>query len=69
MKHSSSRRDFIKKSTLAATAVSFGITGCNSNMKNKIADAVTQEGRREQLHTCNPEYRAPYKFPIEYLNQ
>ena len=51
MKNSSSRRDFIKKSTLAATALSFGVTGCNRNSKHKTTDAVTHEERREQLYS------------------
>jgi acetyl esterase/lipase len=43
---SSSRRDFIKTSTLAAAGASLGLTGCTGIIKN----ADSQQDRREQLY-------------------
>jgi len=50
MKHQTSRRDFIKKSTLAATVASLGALSCNMNNENKITSAGTPQERREQLY-------------------
>ena len=50
MNHLSSRRDFIKKSTLAATGVSLGVVSCHINMGNKTSSEVMQQERREQLY-------------------
>ena len=49
MKHQTSRRNFIKKSTLAATGASLGAISCNMN-NNKIASAGTPQEKREQLY-------------------
>ena len=46
MNHQTSRRDFIKKSTLAAAGVSLVASACNVNAEN----ASEQQARREQLY-------------------
>ena len=46
MNHQTSRRDFIKKSTLAAAGISLTTGACNINVEN----ASEQQTRREQLY-------------------
>jgi len=50
MNHQKSRRDFIKKSTLAAAGLGLAAGACNMNSEKKPASNSTPQERREQLY-------------------
>ena len=50
MKHQTSRRDFIKKSTIAVAGVTLAASACKNNSKKKHMINSVQQDRRDQLY-------------------